>query len=301
MASAGRRRIVVAGASGLIGTALVERLRRDGDEVHTLVRRTPRGPDESSWAPSARTLDTKVLDGADAVINLAGATVARIPWTPAYRRKLVTSRIEATRTLAEAMGQVASPPPVLLNASAIGIYGDRSGYRITDASPRGEGFFPDLVEQWERVTAIAPRKTRVVTLRSAVVVARGGGLAPIRMLTAFGLGARFGTGGQHWPWISLEDEVRAIQHLLSSSLSGPVILAGPVPATSERITRAFARRMRRWRILRVPEWAIRLPLGEAGQRLLLDDLHVEPLRLAADGFEWRHRRVEQAVDAIFAR
>ncbi len=295
------RRIIVAGASGLIGRALVERLRQEGDEVRTLVRRTPHGPDEISWAPEARTVDTSVFEGVDAVINLAGASVGRIPWTAGYRRKLVTSRIETTRTLAEAMGQVRTPPRVFLSASAIGYYGDRPGHRIVDESSPGEGFFPDLVTKWEAAAANAPRATRVVTFRSAIVVARSGGFAPIRVLTAFGLGARFGTGGQHWPWISLEDEVRAILHLLRSDLSGGVILAGPTPATSDRITRAYARAQHRWRILRVPEWAIRIPLGEAGERLLLDDLRVEPRRLAADGFQWRHPRVEDAVAAVFER
>jgi uncharacterized protein (TIGR01777 family) len=244
-------------------------------------------------------MDARVLDGADAVVNLAGASVGRIPWTPGYRRTLLTSRVESTRVLAEAMGQVTRPPAVLINASAIGVYGDRSGQRIIDGSEPGEGFFPDLVRQWEAATTNAPRRTRVVTIRSAVVVAHGGGLAPVRVLTALGFGARFGTGGQHWPWISLEDQVRAILHLIDSDLSGPVILAGPVPATSERITLEFARRMHRWRPWRIPESAIRIGLGEAGQRLLLDDLRVEPLRLASDGFEWRHPRVADAVDAIF--
>lgn len=294
------RRVIVAGASGLIGRALVARLRAEGDEVRTLVRRTPRDPGEISWAPDARTVDTSVFEGVDAVINLAGASVGRIPWTPGYRRKLVSSRVETTRTLAEAMAQVRNPPRAFLNASAIGYYGDRPGVRIVDESSPGEGFFPDLVTTWEAAALNAPRTTRVVTFRSAVVVARGGGFAPIRILTALGLGARFGTGGQHWPWISLEDEVRALLHLLRSDLSGGVILAGPIPATSDRVTRAYARAQHRWRILRIPEWAIRIPLGEAGERLLLDDLRVEPLRLAADGFEWRHRRIEDAVAAIFA-
>jgi uncharacterized protein (TIGR01777 family) len=197
------------------------------------------------------------------------------------------------------MNQVATPPAVFLSASAVGLSGDRPGERLTEESAAGDGFFPGLVTAWEGAAALAPKKTRVVNLRSAVVVARDGGLAAVRVLTGLGLGARFATGGQYWPWISLHDEAAAIRHLMTSKLSGPVNLAGPTPATSDRIPRAYARRMHRPYRLRVPEGAVRL-LGEAGERLLLDSTKVYPARLEADGFEWRHRRVEQAIDAVFS-
>ena len=291
-------RVLIAGASGLIGTELTAQLRADGHEVLKLVRRRPSADDEVNWAPSARTMDFHVLGEVDAVVNLAGASVGRIPWTPGYKKTLLDSRVQPTQTLAEGMNQVANPPAVLLSGSAVGFYGDRPGQRLTEASDAGEGFFPDLVTAWEKAAALAPKKTRVVNLRSAVVVARGGGLAPVRTLTALGLGARFATGGQYWPWISLHDEAAAIRHLLTSKLSGPVNLAGPTPATSDRITHAYARRMHRPYLLRVPEFAVKL-LGEAGERLLLDSAKVYPTRLESDGFEWRHPRVEQAIDAIF--
>jgi uncharacterized protein (TIGR01777 family) len=245
-------------------------------------------------------MDFRVLGEVDAVVNLAGATVGRIPWTPGYRKELRDSRVQPTQALAEAMNQVATPPAVFLSASAIGVYGDRPGERLTEDSMSGEGFFPGLVTAWESAAALAPKKTRVVNLRSAVVVARGGGLAPVRTLTGLGLGSRFATGGQYWPWISLHDEAAAIRYLMSSSLSGPVNLAGPTPATSDRITHAYAGRMHRPYLFRVPEGIVKL-LGEAGERLLLDSAKVYPNRLEADGFVWQHRRVEQAVDAVFAR
>ncbi|HEY4153419.1 MAG TPA: TIGR01777 family oxidoreductase [Pseudolysinimonas sp.] len=298
MASRDAHRVLIAGASGLIGTELTRQLRADGHEVLRLVRRRPTADDEVIWSPSIRTMDVRVLGEVDAVVNLAGATVGRIPWTPGYRRTLRESRTQPTLTLAEGMNQVVTPPAVFLSGSAVGFYGDRPGERLTEESDAGDGFFPELVTAWEEAAAVAPKKTRVVTLRSAVVVAHGGGLAPVRVLTGLGLGARFATGGQYWPWISLHDEA-AIRHLLSSKLAGPVNLAGPIPATSERITHAYARRMHRPYVLRVPEGAVKL-LGEAGERLLLDSTKVDPIRLEADGFEWRHRRVEQAIDAIFA-
>jgi uncharacterized protein (TIGR01777 family) len=292
-------RVLIAGASGLIGTELTAQLRADGHEVLKLVRRQTAEDDEVNWAPSAHTIDFGILGEVDAVVNLSGATVARIPWTPGYRRTLLDSRVVPTQTLAEAMNQVATPPAVFLSGSAVGFYGDRPGERLTEGSEAGEGFFPELVTAWEAAAALAPAKTRVVNLRSAVVVAHGGGLAPVRVLTGLGLGSRFATGGQYWPWISLHDEAAAIRHLLSSKLSGPVNLVGPTPATSDRITHAYARRMRRPYLLRVPERAVTL-LGEAGERLLLDSAKVFPTRLEADGFEWQHRRVEQAIEAVFA-
>jgi len=294
--------VLVAGASGLIGTELVRTLRAESHEVRRLVRRRPSAEDEVNWAPSARTIDVQALGDVDAVVNLSGASISRLPWTRGYRRELVESRVAATRTLADAMNQVRTPPRVFVSGSAVGFYGDRPGERLTEGSPRGTGFFPDLVEEWEATATLAPAVTRVVQIRSGVVVAHGGGMAPVRTLTGLGLGTRFGTGGQHWPWISLHDEVAAIRHLLlASRLSGPVNLVGPTLATSDRITHGFARRMRRPYLLRAPEGVIRGALGEAGQRLLLDSMKVSPVRLQEDGFAWAHPRVEDAIDAVFTR
>jgi uncharacterized protein (TIGR01777 family) len=294
-------RIVVSGASGLIGQPLVQALRAGGHRVTTLVRRAPKNANEIRWNPDAGELDAGALDGVDAVINLSGASIGRIPWTLPYRRELVSSRINATQLLAETMAGMSKPPATFLSGSAIGFYGDRPRVRLDDDSPRGDGFVPELVLAWEQAAALAPPQTRVVTLRTSVVVAKSGGLAPVRLLTAFGLGSRFGSGRQFWPWISLEDEVRAIVHLLSSSISGPVVLAGPTPATADEITRAYADILKRPRWLPVPAWAIRLGLGDAGEHLLLADVQLQPVRLAAGGFEWRHRTVRDAIRAALGR
>lgn len=288
-------RVLVSGASGLIGTELIGLLRHDGHVVSRLVRHDPEAPDEVRW--DAKSLDPAVLNGIDAVINLSGATVGRIPWTAAYKRTLVSSRVEPTKALAEAIVAAPRPPTVFLSGSAVGYYGDRPGEELTEESTRGEGFFPDLVEAWEQAAAIAAGSTRVVNLRSAVVVAHGGGLAPVRLLTSLGLGSRFGTGRQYWPWISLRDEAAAIVHLLTSKLSGPVILSGLVPATSNEVTSTYAAELHRPYLLRVPTFAPKL-LGEAGQRLLLDDMKVIPTRLSADRFSWRDSTIEEAVAAI---
>lgn len=290
-------RIVVAGGSGMIGTPLIAALRAAGHEVDALVRREPRAAGEFHWEPRAGLLDPRALEGADAVINLSGASIARIPWTDGYRRELVSSRIDATRLLAETMAGMDAPPATFLSGSATGFYGDRPRVRLDDESPKGDGFLSDLVLAWEQAAALAPSATRVVNLRTSVVVAKSGGMAPVRLLTQFFLGSRFGSGRQFWPWISLDDEVRAIIHLLSSKLSGPVLLAGPTPATADEVTRAFATVLHRPRWVPAPAWAIRLALGEAGRRLLLDDTQVVPVRLEGDGFEWRHPTIDDAVRA----
>lgn len=293
-------RIVVAGGTGLIGTPLVAELRDAGHDVTVLVRREPRAAGEFHWDPSTGTLDPVVLEGVDAVINLAGASIARIPWTNRYRRELVSSRVEPTRLLAEAMARMPKPPATFLSGSATGFYGNRPGERLDEASPRGTGFLADLVLAWEQAAALAPAATRVVTLRTSVVVAKSGGMAPVRLLTSVGLGSKFSTGRQYWPWISLEDEVRAIIHLLDSQLAGPVVLAGPTPATADEVTATFAPLQHRPRIWPVPAWAIRFGLGEAGQNLLLDDMHVVPGKLAGDGFAWTHPTIEDAVAAVLS-
>jgi uncharacterized protein (TIGR01777 family) len=288
-------RVLVAGASGLIGTALVERLQARGDEVTRLVRREARSAGEVRW--DAVTLDPAVMDAVDAVVNLSGATVGRIPWTPAYRRTLLESRVRPTVALAEAIVAAGTPPGVFVSASATGYYGDRPGELLDEESGAGTGFFPELVTAWEAAAAIASGATRVVNARSAVVIARGGGMTPIRLLTSFGLGAGFSRGTQYWPWIGLQDEVSALLHLVFSRLSGPVILAGPTAATSDQVTEAFARVLHRPHLLRVPALAVRA-LGEAGSRLLLDDAHVVPGKLTADGFVWAHPTITDAVRAI---
>lgn len=294
-------RIVVSGGSGMIGAPLVRELRAAGHDVEVLVRREPRAAGEFHWDPAAGELDPAVLEGADAVINLSGASIARIPWTTGYQRELVRSRIEPTRLLAETMAGMSTPPPVFLSGSAVGFYGDRPRVRLDDDSPKGDGFLADLVLAWEQAAALAPPATRVVTLRTSVVVAKDGGMAPVRLFTQLFLGTRFLPGTQYWPWISLDDEVRAIIHLLTSTLAGPVVLAGPTPATSDDVTAAFARALGRPRWLPAPAAAIRLALGEAGQRLLLDDVQLLPHRLSEDGFEWRHRTIDAAVGAALSR
>lgn len=299
MPAARAERILVSGASGFIGTELCRQLGADGRTVLRLVRREPASPDEFRWSPDEGTIDPRALEAADAVVNLSGASTGRLPWTASYKREILYSRVNATRTLAEAIGRASDPPRVLVNGSAVGYYGDRPGETLDENSAKGDGFLSDVVQAWEQAAALVPDSTRVVLARTGVVVGRGGAFTPLVPLTLVGLGARFGRGTQVWPWISLHDEAAALRHLIDSELDGVVALAGPEPATSAEITTALAETLRRWHPWVIPTFAIKL-LGDAGQELLLNDQHVVPERLLADGFEFRDSTAAEAISRAFA-
>ncbi|GAA4669287.1 TIGR01777 family oxidoreductase [Frondihabitans cladoniiphilus] len=293
-----RLTVLIAGASGLIGTELTRQLKAKGHEVLSLVRRPSSTKTEFTWSPSAGILDYNLLDRADAVINLSGASLSKLPWTAKYKEEIHDSRVDATRTLAQAMHHASNPPKVFLSGSAVGIYGDRPLDVLTEESPRGAGFLADVVEDWEKEAHEAPEGTRVVTFRTGVVVGPGGAMKPLLALTKVFLGSRLGNGSQIWPWISLHDEAAAIVHLLTSDLEGPVNLAGPTPATSDRLTARTAKDLGRPYKLAVPEFVIKTALGEAGQEMLLSSQEVVPAKLLADGFVFEHQTVEQALDAL---
>lgn len=292
--------VLVSGASGMIGTELVRQLRQAGHRILTLVRRAPQSESEFHWAPASHMLDFSLLDRVDAVINLSGASISRLPWTHAYKRQIVDSRVQATQTITDAMRMASNPPRVLLNASAVGFYGDRPGEELTEESPRGTGFLPDVVARWEQAVYLAPESTRVVTFRTGLVLGHAGALAPLIPLTKLGLSGPLGAGTQNWPWISLVDEAAAIRHLLSSTLSGPVNLAGPEAATANQLMQRLAKDLRRPYRFAVPERVITLALRDAGEELLLASQRLVPSKLLADGFRFRHRTVGDAIDWVVA-
>lgn len=288
-------RVLISGASGMIGSELSHQLTGAGDTVLRLVRRRPRNEREFAWDPATGMIDLHSLEGVDAVVNLSGASLGRLPWTHAYRKELLGSRIRATRTLADAMWSTPTPPAAFLSASAVGYYGDRPGMLLTEDVAKGDGFLANLVAAWEAAARLAPDGTRIVLLRSGLVLGPKGAMRPLAALTKLGLGARIGSGTQTWPWISLDDEVSAIRHLLTSSLSGPVNLVGPQPTTADRLTRSLAEAAHRPYLFVVPERLITLALRDAGQEMLLASQNVSSMRLTDDGFSFRHPRVDQAV------
>jgi uncharacterized protein (TIGR01777 family) len=291
--------VVVSGASGYVGTELLHHLTAAGHTVVRLVRREAHGPSESRWSPSDGDVDQTVIDSADAIVNLSGASLARLPWTPRYRREILRSRLDTTRTLATAITRSATPPTVFLSSSAVGYYGTRPGEVLTEESNAGTGFLAEVVRDWEDAARLAAPSTRVVLFRTGIVVGKGGAFTPLEALTRVGLGSRLGDGTAHWPWISVHDEAAAILHLLTSKLVGPVNLAGPTPATSDQITRLLARALRRPRFWVIPRALIELVLGEAGRELLLPSRNILPARLLEDGFAFREATIQSAIDAVW--
>lgn len=291
------RRIVISGASGLIGSALTAALRADGIDVSTLVRRAPQAEGEVEWAPGDAALDPDVLAGAEAVVALGGASVGRLPWTRGYRRQLVESRLDATNTLTTALRALRTDAPAFVSASAVGYYGSAPGEVLTEHSGPGSTFLADLTVRWETAARRAEDHTRVALLRTAPVIHRRGVLRPMIRLTKLGVAGPLGTGTQIWPWISLEDEVRGIRHVLDEKLAGPVNLAGPTRASANEIGRALAQRMHRPFWLPAPRWALRLALGDAAESLLLPDADVRPEVLEQSGFRFTHRTAAEAVAA----
>lgn len=291
------QRIVLSGASGLIGRALVAALRERGDEVHLLVRRDPRGADEHRWDPEDGRLDPGVLAGADAVISLNGASVGRMPWTASYRERLRSSRIDATRVLADAMRGLGSEAPgAWLSASAVGFYGDRPGEALDEASAAGNTFLARLCVEWEAEALAAADATRVVLLRTAPVIHPEGVLKPMIALTRLGLGGPLGGGRQIWPWISLADEVRGTLHALDRGLSGPVNLTGPTASTANGIGRELAGRLRRPFLVPAPRFALDLVLSrDATESLLTSDANVRPGALLGSGFAFEHETPRAAI------
>lgn len=290
-------RIVVTGASGLIGTALTAHLRARGDEVVRLVRRAPTAPDEAQWDPRAGALHPDALDGAGAVVHLAGAGVGDKRWTPGYKQLILASRVDGTTTVAEAIAG-SGRPIRLVSASAVGYYGsDRGEEILTEGSARGTGFLADVVAAWETATADAAQAGSPVALaRTGLVMAPGAGaFQPLLRLGRLGLGGPLGSGRQFWPWVTLHDEVRALAFLVDHpEITGPVNLVGPDPLPQRQIAAEIGRQLGRPAILPAPAAALYLAVGEfAGD--ILGSQRVTPQVLLTAGFAHDHPDLTSAV------
>lgn len=298
--------MLITGSSGLIGTPLCARLEAAGHDVIRLVRRNPAGPAEAQWNPADAQLDRSVVDGFDAIVHLAGAGVGAKRWTDSYRKLVWASRIDSTSLLAEAIAASSAPPPVLISASAIGIYGDRGDEVLTESSevsPPGD-FLAELVQAWEGAARPAvDAGIRTLFARTSLVIdAEGGALGRILLPFKFGLGGRLGSGKQWWSWISIEDQIRAIEHLIQSDLAGPVNLAAPKPVTNAEFTRILGATLGRPTVLPVPRFALELALGkDRAAALAFTSARVHPDKLLASGFEFAHPTLASALQAELAQ
>jgi uncharacterized protein (TIGR01777 family) len=300
-------KIAVTGASGLIGSALLQALRADGHELIRLVRRTPRTADEHRWDPQHHRIDPTLLAGVDAVVNLAGAPIRPRPFTPGYKELLLQSRLDATTTISNAMAAAVATDPsrkrVLLSASAVGYYGDTGSRTVTESDPAGTDFLAQLCSQWEGATAAAEAAgVRVVHLRTGLVLDRSAMLVKV-LGTVFrlGLGGRMGNGRQYWPWISLADEIGAIRHLLTADVSGPVNLTAPDPVTNAEFTKELGRQVHRPTVVPVPGFALKLVLGEFGRSSVVGGQRAIPVRLQDSGYEFTHTDLDDALRTALAR
>jgi uncharacterized protein (TIGR01777 family) len=291
-------RVLVAGSSGLIGTALVAHLRAAGHAVLRLVRRAPAAPDERGWDPPGGRIDPGTFDGVDAVINLNGVGIGDRPWSGARKQLIRDSRNVPTEVLAQAVAE--HRVPALLNASGIDYYGDTGSRLVDESAPAGNGFLAEVCRDWEAATApAAAAGARVVLLRSAAVLSPAGGLlGRLRPLFRLALGGRIGSGRQYSPWISLEDEVGAIRFLAEHpEISGPVNLAGPELVTNAEFTRALAAAVGRPAPFAVPAFALRAVLGQMADELVLTGPRAEPAKLIAASYPFRHNTVSEALAA----
>jgi uncharacterized protein (TIGR01777 family) len=296
-------RILMSGASGLIGSALSSRLTANGHTVSRLVRRQAKAG-EFTWDPSAGTLDPSAFEGCDAVINLSGAGIGDRRWTDEYKRELLASRVQSTELLASTMASLERMPSVFLSGSAVGWYGDRGDERLDELSMPGDDFLSDLCQQWEASTLAADKAgIRTVQLRTGIVLAKQGGALKKQLpLFKLGLGGRFGNGHQWQSWISIDDEVGAITHLLSADVCGPVNLTAPNPVTNTEFTATLAKVLHRPAVLPVPTFGPKMLLGsELVETLLLGGQRVVPTALQRSGYEFHHETLDAALRAVLRR
>jgi uncharacterized protein len=295
--------VVVSGSSGLIGTALVDALGKAGHRPIPLVRRDPTG-DAIRWDPDAGTIDAAALEGVDAVVHLAGEGIASKRWSLEQKRRILESRTRGTSLLADTLAGLQRKPGVFVSASAIGYYGERGSDVLTEDDLAATTFLGEVVVAWEAAARPAVEAgIRVAHPRTGIVLSpAGGALAESLPLFKVGLGGRFGSGRQYWSWISLPDEVRALQWLLDHDLAGPVNLTAPEPVTNAAFTKALGAELHRPTLLPIPKFGPAAKLGsELAQELLYTSSRVVPTKLLASGFKFEHEDIETALHAVLGK
>jgi uncharacterized protein (TIGR01777 family) len=296
-------KIVLTGASGLLGHALVSSLRGDAHEVVRLVRRPPSSADEAQWDPQSGFVEPTAMAGADAVINLAGPGLGDKPWTPARQRKLLEDRVSATRTISAAMVAAQPRPRVLLSMSGTGYYGGPGDAVVTEEAPQGDGYVAAIAAAWEQATSAASDAgIRVVRMRTGVVLsAKGGAFGRLLPIFRLGIGGRLGSGRQWWSWLALPDYVAAVRFLLEhDEIDGPVNVTSPEPIRNADLTKAMGRVLHRPTVTFVPGFALRLPLRDFADDLLAGQRAV-PQKLLAAGFSFAQPNFEPALRELLDR
>jgi len=296
MSQSPRLRVAITGASGMIGSMLAPALAASGHQVIRIVRKTA-GPGEIRWDPAGAGLDPTALRGVNAVVHLAGENIAEGRWTQARKRALLESRKLGTTLLAEAVARAPDGPKTLVSASAIGYYGERGDEELTEASPPGRGFLPEVAMAWEAATApAADAGARVVPVRIGLVLSRAGGLLQ-RMLLPFrlGLGGRLGDGCQWMSWIAAADLIGVFRHALEGTLSGPVNAVAPEAVRNRAFTTALGKALHRPAVLIVPRTAIRLAFGQMADEAILASTHVVPAVLEKAGYRFQYPALDEAL------
>ncbi len=296
--------IAITGASGLIGTALAHRLAANGHRVLRFTRQASNGADSIAWDPKSGSIEADKLRGVDAVVHLAGAGIGDKRWTTDYKREILESRTKSTALLSSALADLTDGPKVLLSGSAIGIYGESESATFTEVSPAGTGFLADVCVQWEAETASAEKAgVRVAHLRTGIVLSpKGGALKKLLPLFKLGAGGRMGSGRQWQSWISIDDEIAAIEYLLTSSVTGSVNLTAPQPVTQAEFTKILAKVLKRPSFVPVPSFGPKLLLGgELADALLFTGQKVLPTVLERDGFTFAHADLESALRSLLSK
>jgi uncharacterized protein (TIGR01777 family) len=289
-------RVLISGASGLVGSEVIRQLEAQGHEALRLVRRKPTAANEVEWNPATGFIQEGIMETIDAVVNMAGATTGKIPWTTKYKREIVDSRLDSTRTLVKAMASAKHRPEVLVSGSASGFYGNTGEKILHETAPKGTGFLSDLAHEWEQEALKAPTDVRVVLARTTMVMSRKlGALGRLLPLIKLGIGGSLGSGKQWWAWISLPDEAAAIIHLIRTpTAKGAFNLTAPEPATCGQIVKALAKDLHRPSLIAVPAFAMKALIGEAAVELLLCSQNMSADRLLATGFKFQHPTLREA-------
>ncbi len=296
-------RVAVTGATGLVGTALIGMLKEEGWEVSRVVRGSKLQASDILWNPEAGMIDLAGLENHDAVVHLAGESIASGRWTPARKQRIRESRVKGTQLLAQTVANLRNPPRVLVGASAIGYYGDRGSEILREDSSPGAGFLPEVCRAWESAAAAAAAAgIRVVHPRIGIVLStHGGALAKMLLPFRMGAGGNLGHGTQYMSWISLRDLCRAIVHAIrTESLRGPINAVSPQPATNAEFTKALGVALHRPTIFPVPAFGARLAFGEMADALLLASTRVVPQRLQESGFRFEDTDIGQTLRRILA-